>query len=114
VVEAVRLPEAFRTLEGFAETWALPSSDQRLYKRMNSSMEEIQAFYDAVLPLAERALAHLDEYDPCEMPPAERRLYHLLLASTEAALAVEVYHAPRLPLSPTESRFKVTHHHMGD
>ena len=110
----ITLPEAFRALEGFVEAWALPTSDARLYKRMNSSMADINSFYDAILPVAERALAHLDEYDLGSLPPAELRLYHLLLASAEAALAVEVYRAPRLPLAPSESRFRVTHTHMGD
>lgn len=113
MAETVRLPEPFRALERFAETWALPTSGQRLHKRMNSSMDEIRAFYDAMLPVAERALAHLDEFDLDTMPAAETRLYHLMLACAEAALAVEVYHAPRLPLAPSESRFKVTHVHMG-
>lgn len=114
MVEEAKLPEAFRTLEGFADIWALPTSDARLHKRMNSAMDEIQAFYDAMLPVAEHALAHLDEYHLGGLPPAELRLYYLLLASAEASLAVEVYRAPRLPLSPSESRFRVTHHHMGD
>ena len=113
MAEPVRLPEPFRELESFANAWALPTSDLRLHKRMNSSMREIQSFYDAMLPIIERALAHLDEFDLESMPAAETRLYHLVLACAEAALAVEVYHAPRLPLAPSESRFRVTHVHMG-
>lgn len=113
MTETVRLPEPFLALECFTETWALPTSDQRLHKRMNSSMDDIRAFYEAVLPLAERALVHLDEFDLEAMPAAETRLYHLMLACAEASLAVEVYRAPRLPLAPSESRFKVTHTHMG-
>ena len=55
MADQVRLPEAYRALEAFADTWALPSSDARLHKRMTSSMDEIQAFYDAMLPITERA-----------------------------------------------------------
>ena len=113
MADQVRLPEAYRALEAFADTWALTSSDARLHKRMTSSMDEIQAFYDAMLPITERALAHLDEFDLTKLPPAETRLFRLVLAGAEAALAVEVYRAPRLPLAPSESRFKVTHVHMG-
>ncbi len=114
MAESGLLPNAFKSLEGFVENWALPTGDERLYRRMNSSMADIQAFYDAMLPMAEQALAHLDQYEFGDMPPEALRLYYLMLASAEAALAVEVYHAPQLPLAPSKSRFKVTHTHMGD
>ena len=107
------LPPAFHALEAFAATWALPSSDKRMQKRMASSMDEIQNFYNALLPVTEDALAHLDGFELNALPAAETRLFHLLLAGAEAALAVEVYGAPQLPLAPSESRFKVTHVHMG-
>jgi hypothetical protein len=114
MVESVALPAAFAELEHFASGWALPSSDERMHKRMNSSMAEIQAFYDTMLTVTEGALAYLDQFELGAMPPSETRLFHLVLAGAEAALAVEVYRAPQLPLAPTESRVKVTHTHKGD
>lgn len=113
MADTATLPPAFHALEVFAETWALASSDKRMHKRMASSMAEIQAFYDALLPVTEQALAHLDTFDLRALLPAETRLFHLLLAGAEAGLAVEIYGAPQLPLAPSESRFKVTHVHMG-
>lgn len=113
MTETAQLPAAFQALEIFARSWALPTSDERMRKRMASSMAEIQTFYDALLPITESALAHLDSFELAALPPAETRLFRLLLASTEAALAVEVYRAPQLPLAPSESRFQVTHVHMG-
>jgi hypothetical protein len=113
MTDGVQLPEAYCALEVFAAAWALPNSDARLHKRMTTSMDDIQAFYDAMLPITEQALAHLDRFELSALPPAEMRLFHLVLAGAEAALAVEVYRAPRLPLAPSESRFKVTHVHMG-
>ncbi len=113
MTEAVGLPDTFQALEIFAVSWALASSDERMHKRMTSSMEEIQAFYDVMLLVTESALAHLDKFELEALPPAETRLFQLVLAGAEAALAVEVYRAPQLPLAPTESRFKVTHRHMG-
>ncbi|MGE0861161.1 MAG: hypothetical protein AB7I01_17540 [Gammaproteobacteria bacterium] len=107
------LPAAFAALEPFVDAWALPTSDERLHKRMNTSMEDIRVFYDAALPLTEQALAHLDRHSLDALPPAETRLFQLLLAAAEAALAVEVYRAPRLPLAPSDSRFRVRHSHMG-
>jgi hypothetical protein len=108
-----RLPGAFEDLEGFIKKWALTTADERLQNRMSSSMDEIQTFYDAMLPRVEQALEHLDRFPLDNMPPAETCLYYLVLASAEASLSVEVYGAPRLPLAPEESRFKVTHVHMG-
>lgn len=113
MLDQPQLPAAFCELEVFAASWALPNSDARLHKRMTTSMADIQAFYDAMLPVTEQALAHLDKFELNALPPAETLLFHLVLAGAEAALAVEVYRAPRLPLAPSESRFKVTHVHMG-
>ena len=112
MTEEIGLPAGFEALAAY-DDWALPTSDERLQKRMDSSMEEIQRFYDAVLPLVDAALAHLDAFPLDGLPPAEQKLFSLLLASTEAALAVEVYLAPQLPLSPSASRFRTTHMHMG-
>jgi hypothetical protein len=111
--DTATLPPAFSALEPFAATWALPSADERMQKRMAASMAEIQAFYDVLLPITESALAHLDSFTLGALPAAEARLLHLLLAGAEAGLAVEVYGAPQLPLAPSASRFKVTHVHMG-
>jgi len=114
MAESIQLPAGFEALQGFAETWALPTADQRLHNRMARSMEEIQRFYDAMMPCIQPALAHLDTFGLDNLPPSEQCLFQLVLASAEAGLAVEVYRAPNLPLAPSAGRFKVTHHHMGN
>ena len=113
MTEPRTLPAGFEALQEFADAWALPTSDQRLHKRMATSMEDIQRFYDAMMPCIQPALAHLDTFGLDDMPAAEQCLFQLLLASAEAGLAVEVYRAPSLPLAPSAGRFKVTHHFMG-
>ena len=47
------LPPAFADLEPFA-AWCLPTEAERYAKRLASSMDELQAFYDAGLPADSR------------------------------------------------------------
>ena len=44
-----RLPEQFAELEPFLG-WALPTEKERYAKRVASSMDELQAIYDAAFP----------------------------------------------------------------
>lgn len=55
------LPSEFAALEPFSE-WVLESERDRYSKRLASSMEEMQAFYDAAFPLLEQASDHLDKF----------------------------------------------------
>jgi hypothetical protein len=106
------LPQQFSALEPFADAWSLETPSQRLHKRMVSTMPEIEAFYAAILPCLEAALNYLDEFPLGNLSPPEQRLYWLTLASAEAALAVEIYRTPTLPLAPDTSRFKISYSGM--
>ncbi|MGE3848883.1 MAG: hypothetical protein AB7I01_18545 [Gammaproteobacteria bacterium] len=110
--ETPALPPAFAALEPFVAGWAHATNAARLEKRMTSSMAEIEAFYQAILPLLETALQHLDGFALGELPAAEDTLYRLVLAAGEAAVAVEIYRAPTLPLAPDASRVKVYYANM--
>ena len=50
------LPPEFSDLEPLVEDWCLDSEPERYAKRLGSTMDEIQAFYDAVMPRAEDAI----------------------------------------------------------
>jgi hypothetical protein len=52
------LPPEFSHLEHLVAEWAIEDGHERYVKRVNSSMPEIQAFYDAVFPCAEEAVAY--------------------------------------------------------
>ena len=108
------LPARFVALESLAEAWALKHADARLRKRMQSSMAEVEAFYHAMLPQLEAALLYLDEFEFGRLPPPEKRLHWLTLATAEAALAVEIYGAPRLPMAPDLARFQVSYTNLDD
>jgi hypothetical protein len=106
------LPVQFSDLESFAQDWALETADQRLQKRMQSSMAEIKQFYDAMLPRLEDALNFLDDFEFGTLPEAQQRLYWICLSTAEAALSIEVYGASTLPLAPEMSRFEISHLNM--
>ena len=56
------LPPEFADLEPFAD-WALETEAERYAKRLASTMDELQAFYDAAFPRLEDAHGLLDQFD---------------------------------------------------
>src|SRR5207302_9519159 len=54
VVAMATLPADFSDLEPFAD-WAIPTERARYAKRLASTMDELQTFYDAALPRLEAA-----------------------------------------------------------
>ncbi len=54
----VALPAGFEDLEKWLD-WALPTMAERSARRSASSMDDLQAFYDAMLPRLDAALAYL-------------------------------------------------------
>jgi hypothetical protein len=90
------LPSGFEALEPFVADWVQPDSLARMAKRRNSSMEEIKAFYQAILPMADKALAHLRAFQLGALPPAEERLLKLTLSLAEVGPAVEWFDNPHV------------------
>jgi hypothetical protein len=91
------LPPDFSDLEPFAADWSLATEPERWEKRLASSMDEIQAFYDAVTPRAEAAMSYLDQYTLDDMPPEALNLMYLLYSLVTVSFAVECWHQPFVP-----------------
>lgn len=91
------LPEEFADLEPFASRWCLPSEGDRYAARLASSMEDIQAFYDAVMRRAEEAISYCDRYPLDEMPDDVVNLMHLLYSMITVSFAVECWGQPKVP-----------------
>ncbi|WP_419924804.1 hypothetical protein [Candidatus Poriferisocius sp.] len=91
------LPAAFSDLEPFAERWSLASEPERYAMRLASSMEQMQALYDAALPRLADALAHLDRLDLSELPEPERRLLRLCFSVVMVSFPVEAWRQPHVP-----------------
>ena len=98
------LPPAFAELEAFID-WSLDSEAERLHKRLASSMEEIRAFYSAMLGRIEEALDYLNGFSLDGLPAAEQRLLNMALSLAEVWVAVELYKQPDHPFGLDMRRF---------
>jgi hypothetical protein len=87
-------PPGFEDVEQFSD-WARPTETGRNQKRWSSSLEESQAFYDAMLIAAPRALAYLDGFPLDALDPGQSRLLDLCLALAECSATIEMYGEPR-------------------
>jgi len=91
------LPPEFSQLEHLVVEWAIEDGHERYVKRVNSSMDEIKAFYDEVFPFAEEAVAYIDKFDYAEpLPDDVANLRNLLYSLITVSLAVELWKQPRV------------------
>ncbi len=97
------LPPEFSDLEPFARDWCLASEPERYAKRLASSMDEMQAFYDALFPRAQEVIAYLEEFPLQELPEDAQRLLHLLYSLIMVSFPVEIWRQPYLPDTGTSS-----------
>lgn len=84
------LPGAFQDLAPWLD-WALEPERARTAKKVASSMEELRAFYDAVMPRMEDIIAYLDGVLSDDRPAPAHRLYLLTLSLIEVSNLVELY-----------------------
>jgi hypothetical protein len=96
------LPADFADLEAYAD-WALPTERERYGKRLASTMDELQDFYDTAFPRMEAALDFLDQYPLDAMPEDATRLLWLYAGLVTASFPVEVWRQPRVPDSGASS-----------
>jgi hypothetical protein len=97
------LPEEFAALEPFAEKWCLATEHERYGTRLASTTEEMQEFYDAVVPRAEEAMAYLEGLPFDALPDDATNLLHLLYSMIQVSFPVEVWRQPRVPDSGSSS-----------
>lgn len=91
------LPHGFSDLEHLVPEWSIEDGHERYVKRVNSSMEQIRAFYDEVFPHAEAAVAYLDRFDYQQaLPEDAANLRNLLYSLITVSLAVELWNQPRV------------------
>jgi hypothetical protein len=95
-------PSEFAGLEPFAE-WSLRTEAERYAKRLSSTMDQLQALYDAAFPRLEEILAYLDALDLGALPEEATRLLWLTYSLVNASFPVEVWRQPRVPDSGAAS-----------
>lgn len=91
------LPSEFSELELFASKWCLATEHERFAERMASSMDEMQAFYDAITARADEAMAYCDAFSLDDMPEDARNLLHLLYSMVMVSFPVESWGQPHVP-----------------
>jgi hypothetical protein len=91
------LPPEFSDLERFVEDWCLDSEPERYAKRLASTMDEIQEFYDAVMPRAEEAIVYLEKFPLDDLPEDAFRLLKLLYSLILMSFPVEIWRQPYIP-----------------
>ena len=85
------LPEEFADLAPWAD-WALEPERARTAKKVKSSMKELRALYDAMMPRLEEIVAYLDSVPAGDERPAPAQRLHLMsLSLVEIANLVEIY-----------------------
>jgi hypothetical protein len=96
------LPAEFHDLEPFAD-WSLETEAERYAKRLASTLDEMQVFYDAAFPRLEAAMAYLDALPFEALPEDATRLLWLCYSLVNASFPVEVWRQPRVPDSGAAS-----------
>lgn len=96
------LPTAFADLEPFAD-WILPSEYDRYAKRLASTQEELQAFYDAAFPRLAESTEYLQQVSMDGISDEDRNLLWLFCSLVTVSFPVEVWRQPRVPESGASS-----------
>jgi hypothetical protein len=96
------LPTDFSDLESFA-AWSLESEAERYAKRLSSTMDELQAFYDAAFPRLDAVMTYLDQLEFTALREDARRLLWLSYSLVNVSFPVEVWRQPRVPDSGAAS-----------
>jgi hypothetical protein len=90
------LPPGFADLEPFAE-WALATEADRYQRRLTSTMDELQTFYDAAMPRLEDAAAYLELLPLHDLPDDSVRLLRICYSVINVSFAIEAWRQPRVP-----------------
>jgi hypothetical protein len=94
---ATMMPNEFSELEPYAAKWCLADEAKRYAERLSSTMDEMQAFYDAVVPRADEAMTYCDRFPLDDLPDTARHLLHLLYSMVMVSFPVEAFGQPRIP-----------------
>jgi hypothetical protein len=89
------LPPEFADLEPYATTWCLPTERERHARRLASTMEEMQSFYDAGFGRLNEAIDYCDRFPLDDLPDDARNLLQLVYSLVMVAMPVETWRQPR-------------------
>jgi hypothetical protein len=95
-------PAQFAELEQFSD-WVLPSEHDRYGKRIASTMDELQAFYDAAFPRLDDGAEYLRSVSIDGISDEDRNLLWLFSSLVTVSFPVEAWRQPRVPDSGASS-----------
>ncbi len=75
-------------MEADIAAWGLPTTEDRLAKRLKSSMHEIRRFYDAMLPRLPEVIEYLNQFPLQSIPEQDQPMARAALAMCEIDNAV--------------------------
>ncbi len=101
------LPAGFEDLEEFVAHWDHQTSHERWTRRLTTPYPEVLRFYSAMSARAEEATQLIERYPLDAMPAEVARLFRLVLALTQAGVAVELHQAPVSPGSPARHALRL-------
>jgi hypothetical protein len=90
------LPDRFAELAPYSD-WIFETWRERYEKRLASTMDEMQAFYDAIMPRVDEIIEYCNGFDIDDLPDEVRHLLQLVFALGEASFPVEAWRQPRVP-----------------
>lgn len=85
-----KLPPEFADLEKWVPAWALATEKERYFRLLERSVEELRAFYDAMLPRSPQIIACLSKQPAGAMTGPAQVLYDLMLTFVETAHPIEL------------------------
>ncbi len=76
--------------------WCLATETERWEQRVNSSMADMEHFYNAFFPpRLEEAIEYCDKFSLDELPQDATNLLYLIYSLIMVAMSVEIMHQPR-------------------
>jgi hypothetical protein len=96
------LPSGFAELELYAQTWCLATETERWNARVNSTMPQMQDFYNAFFPRLEEAIEYCDKFALDSLPEDALNLLHMIYSLIMVAMSVEIMHQP-IPVSAADA-----------
>ena len=99
------LPRQFAHLQPLADDWSLPSERERHLRRLASTIEEMDAVYEVLLPEIEAILSFLNRSELDALTVEENSLLLLTLSLAEIAPAVQIFREPGNPDGFDTARF---------
>jgi hypothetical protein len=101
-----RLPAEFADLEPFAD-WALPGEQARYQKRIATTMDELQTFYDAAMARIEAACEYLDQFPVNALDEQQKNLLWMYCSLVNVSFPIEVWRRQRVPDSGASDIYPV-------